>query len=152
MSIGLVTFMSLLIGLPPEQAPLPTTLDIDTLRAVVLQHDGRYPPLDTVARDFVESVTGNQSYQGHAPVNLLLAWTFQPAVWMRQPLIKIQNAELRSVLQLSPSQTVYSYAELLGHQNLMGLIDGLAYIPEGRKMDPLESKVSAIPSKPVTAL
>ncbi len=150
MSIGLVTFVSLLIGLPFEQAPLPTTLDMDTLRAVVVQHDGRYPPLDTVARDLVESVTGNPTHQGHDPVNLLLAWTFQPEVWMRQPLIKIRNAELRSVLQLSPSQTVYAYAELLGHQHLMGLIDGLGDIPQGRKMDPLESKVSGINEKLMT--
>ena len=40
-------------------AKLPVSLDLTTIRAIPVQHNGRWPPLDTHARDTVESVTGD---------------------------------------------------------------------------------------------
>jgi ABC-type transport system involved in cytochrome c biogenesis permease subunit len=128
-------------------AKLPSSLDLTTVRALAVQHDGRWPPLDTAARDVVESVTGEAFHQGQDPVLVLLAWTFDPQTWMQEPLIKIRNAELRRELQLSATQTVFSYAELLTHEHLRTLIDQFAMREGGRKMDPLESKVSDIQEK-----
>ena len=150
MSVLTITCLAIGLGQPPTEARLPTTLDMTSLRGVVVQHDGRLPPLDTAARDLVERVTGNPNHEDHDPVTVLLAWTFQPEAWMQQPLIKIKNAELRSALKLPPARSVYSYAELVRHQHLMDLIRGLANIPKGRKMDPLESKVSGINEKLIT--
>ena len=127
--------------------PLPTGLNLDTIRALPLQHDGRWPPLDTVARDIVEEVTGDRFFQGRDPVLWLLAWTFDPATWVRQPLISIKNAELRRELHLSPTQTVYSYAELAGHDHFRHLVEQLRFIEKGRKMNPLGSKVASINEK-----
>lgn len=133
---------------PSTGAPLPPTgLNLDTIRALPLQHDGRWPPLDTVARDIVEEVTGDPFFQNCDPVAWLLAWTFDPATWGRQPLITIRNAELRHELQLSPAHTVYSYAELAGHDHFRKLVEQLRFIEKGRKMNPLESKVAKINEK-----
>ncbi|MBN2563343.1 MAG: cytochrome c biogenesis protein CcsA [Phycisphaerae bacterium] len=131
---------------PPAKAEarLPQSLDLTIVRAVPIQHDGRWMPLDTVARDLVEQVTGNAFHQGNDPVALLLAWTFDPQAWMDEPLITIKNAELRAKLKLSSSQTVYSYTQLVENRHFMSLVDGLARIPRDRKMNPLESKVSDI--------
>lgn len=128
-------------------ADLPRTLDVSPVRSMVVQSDGRWMPLDTVARDVVESVTGEPVYAGHDPVLVLLAWTFDPQSWMAEPLICIANAELRGELQLHATQTEFSYSELVRHQPLMDQIDALARRTTRGKLNPLESKVSDIHEK-----
>lgn len=126
------------------EAGLPESLDLEKVRGLPAQHDGRWPPLDTVARDIVEQVTGDVFYGGHDPVRLLLAWTFDPQTWQREPLVEIGPAELRRKLELPPGQTDYSYAELVSHGPLLAQLEHLAHAERGRKPDPLESKVSQI--------
>jgi len=77
----------------------------------------------------------------------LLAWTFAPQEWRKEPLITIANAELRKELQLPSSKEVFSSAELAGHAPLQALIDELAHVEGGRKLNPLESKVSDLHDK-----
>ena len=76
-----------------KETSLPSTLDLTALRGVATQHDGRWPPLDTVARDLVKSVTGSEQLGRGDSVLLLLAWSFAPEVWSKEPLIAIGNAE-----------------------------------------------------------
>ena len=129
------------------ETKLPGTLDLTAIRGLVVQHDGRWPPLDTVARDIVESVTGHAFHRGHDPVLLLLAWTFAPQTWKQEPLISISNAELRAELKLPETKTVFSYTELINHPHLSSLIMGLSRAGKNGKVDPLQSKVSDISSK-----
>ncbi|MFQ5430440.1 MAG: cytochrome c biogenesis protein [Phycisphaerae bacterium] len=145
MSPLILTLGALMAASPA--AKLPAAPDLTAIRAVATQHDGRWPPLDTVAREIVWEVTGTTEYQGRDPVWVLLAWTFDPQTWTEQPLIKIRNAELRSELELPASRKIFSYAELIKHHRLTHLIRDLARIERGRKMNPLESKVSGINEK-----
>jgi len=115
MQLVLALVAVILATSPSPGAEAAPPLDTETIRAVPVQHDGRWPPLDTVARDIVESVTGRAQFRGYDPVALLLAWTFEPESWMPEPLIEIANAELRGELQLPAAQTVFSYAELIDH-------------------------------------
>jgi ABC-type transport system involved in cytochrome c biogenesis permease subunit len=135
---------------PESQAKLPSSLDLSMIRAIPVQYDGRWPPLDTEAREIVESVTGEAFYRGYDPVLLLLAWTFESQTWSHEPLIAIGSRELRHELELPATQTVFSYTELVGQQRLRALIDDLARMGRGHKPDPLESKVSDINGKLVT--
>lgn len=127
---------------PAAGADLPTSLNLETIRSVPVQHDGRWPPLDTLARDIVSSVTGEMYFGGHDPVLLLLAWTFQDQHWAHQPLIGIANAELRGELELPADQEVFSFAELVNHQPLTAQRHALARVARGQKLDALQSKVS----------
>jgi ABC-type transport system involved in cytochrome c biogenesis permease subunit len=135
------------IGQAPASAPttragqLPVTLSLDTVRAVPVQFEGRWPPLDTVARDVVKEVTGSAEFHGHDPLMVLLAWTFDPQSWTRQPLIPIKNRSLRGELQLPQEQTVFSFEELATHQPLLALISDLSKVEPGKKPDPLQAKV-----------
>jgi len=131
-------------------ATIPDDLDLSVVRAIPSQHDGRWPPLDTVARDVVESVTGDSFFEGHDPVAVLLAWTFQPEVWSREPLIRLANSELRRELQLPQDRTAFSYADLINHRPLRLLIEQLSQMEEGKKPDPLQSKVGKINGKLAT--
>jgi ABC-type transport system involved in cytochrome c biogenesis permease subunit len=150
MKIACVFLSLTLAALPASEAAgaaPPSGLDLSAVRAIVVQHDGRWMPLDTLARDLVEKATGTERFDGHDPVLLLLAWTFQPAEWMQEPLIPIGNAELRSELELPPDKTRFSYLELLRHGPLLNQIDKLRLVEQGRKLDPLESKVSTLNDK-----
>ena len=145
-NVALMCVTAALAAAPSTQPAAPSSLDLAKIRASPAQHDGRWPPVDTVARTTVESVTGDIFFGGHDPVLLLLAWTFDAKTWRQKPLISIANAELRHELQLSDSQTVFSYAELMGHTFLRSLIAKAANV-KGRKLDPLESKVRDIDEK-----
>jgi len=132
----------------PAQIPkLPASLDLDLIRAIPVQHDGRWPPLDTLAREIVESVTGEVFYQGHDPLVMLLAWTFDPGTWKQTPLISISTKQLRGELDLPASRSVFSYAELVDHPRLQTLIQEVFRLERGCKLDPLQSKVRDINEK-----
>ena len=147
MSRTVLTVAGLLLVMgSPAAAQFPSSLDLQTVREIPIQHDGRWPPLDTVARDLVETVTGEAYYQGHDPVLTLLSWTFDPRGWMDRPLITIANAEARAQLDLPASKTTFSYNELITDHRLHELADALSRV-QGRKLDPLESKVSSIEDK-----
>lgn len=128
-------------------AVLPTGFDLQKLRALPAQHNGRWMPLDTVARDEVEKVTGTMEFREQDPVLMLLAWTFDPQTWIYQPLISIGSQELRDELALPADQTRFSYATLVRHETLLDLIDELRRRDPEAKMNPLESKVADINSK-----
>ncbi|MHC4799615.1 MAG: cytochrome c biogenesis protein, partial [Planctomycetota bacterium] len=145
--VFLTLIVAALTASPEAENTLPTSLDLTAMRALPVQHDGRWPPLDTAARDVVESVTGSMFYQGHDPVKVLLGWTFDPQTWMQEPLIGISSAELRAELKLPDSQSVFSYQELIDHRPLILLIGKISRYEQGRKLDPLESKVGDINQK-----
>ncbi|MCP4591658.1 MAG: cytochrome c biogenesis protein CcsA, partial [bacterium] len=133
-----------LLATSASAATLPETVSAEPLRGCVTQHDGRWPPLDTVARDFVDKVTGSIAFEGRDPVLLLLGWTFDPQAWEDHPLIEIGNAELRRELELPETQTVFSYKGLLDHEPFMEQLRRLAHTEEGYKLNPLEAKVADI--------
>ncbi len=139
----------LLIG-ASDLPPIPTELDTSIVRAIPLQQDGRWPPLDTVAGNLVWSVTGDETFDGNDAVHTILAWTFDSAAWRDAPLIRIGNAELRHELQLPADQTAFSYTELTSHRPLHTLVDELAAAPKGGKPDPLQKKVGDIHEKLLT--
>jgi ABC-type transport system involved in cytochrome c biogenesis permease subunit len=130
----------------PAGPTLPSSLELSTLRGLCVQHDGRWMPLETLARDIVHAVTGRELYRDRDPVLWLLAWSFDSRSWAQEPLITIRNAELRRELQLAEDRTTFSYNELINHGHLRGLMDNLANVGD-RKLDPLESKVSGIHEK-----
>jgi len=134
-------------GASTSSATLPMTVDVDAVRTMTVQHNGRWMPLDTVARDTIESVTGAERYQGSDPVRVLLAMTFNARAWTQEPMIPIGNAELRAALNLPADKAMFSYQELVMHQKLHELTDQVARKGRNQKLNPLESKVGSINGK-----
>lgn len=126
---------------------IPDGLDLSIVRSIPVQTDGRWAPLDTLARSIVTEIKGKSAARSEDAVLSLLGWTIEPQAWMHQPLIPIRNAELRGELGLPVSQEWFSYAELVNDQRLRDLMDDLMNVPRGEKLDPLQSKVSDISGK-----
>ncbi len=65
------TLLALLAAAPASAQPvppLPSPADVEALRRLPVQHDGRVMPLDTLAREAVWNVTGKRSVWGVDPV------------------------------------------------------------------------------------
>jgi len=126
---------------PAAETPLPASLDYTTAKALVVQHDGRWMPLETLARDMVFKVTGDKWFRGDEPVALLLAWTFQHDEWMQRRIIRIGNEELRRELGLPAEETAFSFMNLVSHEQFLTLLAELEQNPPAGKLDPLQSKL-----------
>ena len=117
-----VLLLAALLGAPPAQAQGAGTeglgdvaLDatqVETLRGLPVQHDGRAMPLDTLAREALRTVTGGESWRGRGPVELTLAWTFDPETWQNRQLVKVGGEEFRTAIQL-PADMEHSSFGLL---------------------------------------
>lgn len=143
----IATFLATAMATAPTPLdPRPAQLDLSRVRAIPVQHDGRWMPLDTLARDTVETVTSGRVFADRDPVSLLLAWTFDPATWKDVPLISIPHRQLRQILGLPVDQTVYSYIQLVDHEPLNRHLEHLSGT-QGRRPDPLETKVRQIGRK-----
>ena len=92
-SLVVTLLVAVFVASPEDGGRLPASLDLTVIRSITVLHDGRWPPLDTLARDYAYSVTGDAAYQERDAVLWLLAWTFDPDTWKEQPLIPIENAE-----------------------------------------------------------
>jgi len=137
---------SLMMAAPlaPAGPPVPDGLDLSIICRLPVQADGRYPPLDTLARQTVELVTGSRRFGGHDPLALVLAWTFQPDAWLDEPLIPIDNVELRRAIGLDESKRRFSYRDLHGHHRLQQMLSELHQRADEKKRDPLTSKLNRI--------
>ena len=131
-------------------AGLPQSIDVGPLRGLAVQHDGRYLPLDTLARDVVGSVTGSVRYDDRDPVLVLLAWTFDATTWQHEPLIPIRNESLRAEIQLPVLQRVFSFSDLAKHEHLQALLRDPGSRAPGKKPDALQQKVRKIGEELVT--
>ncbi|MBN2491852.1 MAG: cytochrome c biogenesis protein CcsA [Planctomycetes bacterium] len=119
-------------------------LDFARLRAIVVEHGGRWQPLDTLAHDLVREVTGTQRFRGADPVFWLLRWTTDPASEVRERLIPIRSAALRRELGLPADRTVYCPAELLDHDRLHELLEELRRGGPARPPEWLAAKLGEI--------
>lgn len=147
MRTSLLLPFTALLALSTTRTPaagLPQSIDVTPLRSMVVQHDGRYLPLDTLARDVVGSITGSERYAGCDPVLVLLAWTFAPTLWEHEPLIPIRNESLRAEIQLPILQRTFSYSDLAAHRNLQALLRENSGRSMGKKGDALQKKVRKI--------
>jgi cytochrome c-type biogenesis protein CcsB len=109
-------------GQAPASQLAWTALDFGPARTIPVQYGGRTMPLDTFAREIVWQVTGKRAWQGHDPVGLLLAWTWQGQNWLKQPLILVGFPELQKELGLAENQKTFSYADLVGNERLLQML------------------------------
>jgi len=151
MNAAMPLVITLLVATAGNSADkLDAPFDLSEARSLIVQHDGRCMPLDTLARDVVHTVGGRSLASRRDPVLWLLAWTFEPDRWRRQPLIPIGNAQLREELALAADKTAFSYDELIRHQRLQDLLHQIGNLAGNPKPDPLQSKVREIRNRLAT--
>lgn len=86
---------SLAIAPSLQAAPIPdllTDAQVETLRRLPVQHDGREMPLDTMAREVVHKVTGEWRPWNMDPVEMVAGWTFDSSYWATALIIALPDS------------------------------------------------------------
>ncbi|GAE86020.1 cytochrome c biogenesis protein CcsA [Bacteroides reticulotermitis] len=96
--------------------PALNRVQADSLAQEQVIYQDRVVPFNTLARDFVQKLSGKASYQGLTAEQVIGGWLLYPEVWRKEPLIYIKNAELRHLLGLKTS-----------YASLTDLFDGPVY-------------------------
>jgi ABC-type transport system involved in cytochrome c biogenesis permease subunit len=92
--------------------------DVEKIRALPVQDNGRVKPLDSLARESVEIITGkshfgvvtdnadgNQAIEQSAdPVETYLDWQANPGPWESRPVLYVPLLELRAKLSMRANQ------------------------------------------------
>lgn len=85
--------------------------DTEALRRLPVQHDGRVMPFDTLARESVKKITGQNTWHGADPANTALIWLSSADATTKAPLVKLGSPELASVLGLAAKTPYISALE-----------------------------------------
>jgi cytochrome c-type biogenesis protein CcsB len=101
-----------------EVPPVPAPADVEALRRLPVQHDGRVMPLDTLAREAVWNVTGRAGVWGVDPVAMALGWALYPQAWVIQPIVPVKDARLADAVGLPPGTRWSSFRELARNERL----------------------------------
>ncbi len=96
--------------------------NLDDLRIVPVQYDGRVMPLDTQAREAVWKVSGMRRWVRQDPVNTVLGWAFDPATASEASIVKIGSRALATEIGL-PGHRYASFNGLLRNPAFRALVD-----------------------------
>ena len=125
--------------------PMPPAADVEALRRLPVQHDGRVMPFDTLAREAVWNVTGRRSVWGVDPVAMTLGWALDPRAWVAQPIVPVKDARLAAEIGLPAGTSWSSFEALAGNQKLLQLMSAArAAEQQERPLSPLEKAAGKV--------
>jgi cytochrome c-type biogenesis protein CcsB len=130
-----VALVALLAGAAAAPAAVvPDARDLDALRALPVQNDGRVMPFDTQARNDVWSVTGRSAWPGVDPVAMAFGWALDPQGWVNEPIVRVRG-DVAAVAGL-PAGTRYApFLELAGDRALLqAMADASAHQDADQKL------------------
>ncbi len=73
-------------------------VDLSRMRLIAVQHDGRFKPFDTLARETIQQITGDSVFDGQDAVYTYLDLMFRPAAYGNRNLIFVKKARVREAL------------------------------------------------------
>ncbi len=112
------TLTTILVALTLATAAFADDLDFTALRFLAVQKDGRKKPLDTVALETVEKLTGRKTFldpdsgRKMESMDVLLSMWLQTRDWSQMPVILVNYKPLREGLGLPVDQKYFTYNQL----------------------------------------
>ena len=95
---------------------------LDALRRLPVQHDGRTMPLDTLARESVWKITGRSAWPGQEAVQTVVGWWENPQQAANTPFIPV-GGELAVAAGLPSSADHATFSQLVGNPRVLQLMD-----------------------------
>ena len=80
--------------------------EADSLSVLQVIYHDRVVPFNTLAIDFVKKLSGEESFDGLTPEQVVGSWMKYPEEWKYVPIIKVKSAELRCLLNVEESPYV----------------------------------------------
>lgn len=91
-----------------KSSPLISVEQTDDIGRTQVVYQNRIAPLNTVAVDFMRKISGETSYRGLSPEQVLIGWYTSPEVWRKEKIILVKSSELKSLLNLQECYCCYS--------------------------------------------
>jgi len=117
-ALGAVLALAGLAG--PTSAQTPA--EVEALKRLPVQHDGRVMPLDTLARETVWNVTGSRSWNGQDPAATFVGWLLDPKGASSAPAVRVTR-DLAAAAGLDPAARQASFHQLVSNPTVMRLIE-----------------------------
>lgn len=132
------------LGSGSAQAHVLPKESADRFGRLMVLHNSRICPLQTLAVDFTKNLYGKASYNGYTPEQVLTGWMFYADDWMQEPMLRLKGAEMRDRLQLPEYVPVSQF-----FNSAMGGYTLGPYVQEyyGGNHDAFHSQVAAIDNK-----
>ena len=132
------------LGAGSAQAHVLPKESADRFGRLMVLHNSRICPLQTLAVDFTKNLYGAASYNGYTPEQVLTGWMFYADDWMQEPMLRLKGAEMRDRLQLPEYVPVSQF-----FNSAMGGYTLGPYVQEyyGGNHDAFHSQVAAIDNK-----
>ena len=132
------------LGSGSAQAHVLPKESADRFGRLMVLHNSRICPLQTLAVDFTKNLYGAASYNGYTPEQVLTGWMFYADEWMQEPMLRLKGAEMRDRLQLPEYVPVSQF-----FNSAMGGYTLGPYVQEyyGGNHDAFHSQVAAIDNK-----
>lgn len=132
------------LGSSSAEAHVLPNESADRFGRLMVLHNSRICPLQTLAIDFTKNLYGKASYNGYTPEQVLTGWMFYADDWMQEPMLRLKGAEMRDRLQLPEYVPVSQF-----FNSAMGGYTLGPYVQEyyGGNHDAFHSQVAAIDNK-----
>lgn len=133
--------LALSVFVVPVFAAEPVSLDFTNLESIAIQEGGRKKPLDTFARETMQTITGKTRFRvaegepKREPMDLMLAIMFEKGDWSEKKLIWAPYGELKEQLGLHVQDGHVSYDQLAANEPLIELV-GKAQDKQRREANP----------------
>ena len=121
LGLGGKAAMAVLLGALALPASALEPAQLEAIRRLPVQHDGRTMPLDTQAREAVWKVSGKYRFEGEDPVATVMRWTFDPQAATQQKLVKL-GGDLAEGIGMPKGTSHGSFAEIVQNRAALQLM------------------------------
>jgi len=101
---------------------MPHEMDFTILKKIPIQHGGRLKPLDTFAREALQTVTGKTKFHNMEAIEVVFSWMFYPTTWNEAPVIEITLDAVKNKLGLNIKQKYFALSEIYRSSELQKLL------------------------------
>jgi cytochrome c-type biogenesis protein CcsB len=137
--------VTLFAAVPVQAQWVPAAPDVEELRRLPVQHDGRVMPFDTVAREALFEVTGRKSLWGLDPVAIALGWALDREGWVVQPIIPVGGRALADAMGLPAGTRWASFRDLVQNRRFGELASGASAADvQQRPLSPIEKSAQKL--------
>ncbi len=122
---ALIMLASFNDGFSQDSLDSKAPLELSSLRELPVLDGDRFKPLDSLARESVQAVTGRERFGSHDPVVVFLDWAFESEFACDFPFVKLPDARTAKELGFNVNEghgTHRSWTELSHHQQFRGIV------------------------------
>lgn len=123
---SIFAFLFLLLFFSPSLLLCAEKLNFTEFKKIPTLDDGRIKPLDTFARESVQTITGSRTFKGEEPIGTLLGWLANPQEARNRPILLARYEPLNRKLHLKTEDKRVSAEQLMQSKELQNFLQEIS--------------------------